>query len=90
MSSIALYKTCATCGIEKSISEFNLRPHKSTYESDCKLCQKDKMIAESMETNIEDIRRTKEVTSHLADTLTPLTSPFPEKITNKTTRKIRV
>lgn len=84
MSPILVYKTCATCGVPKLLSEFNRIPHKLGYESNCMLCQKEELL--HPRNDVEYAKTEKE----LIDTSTPLTSPFPEKTTNKTTRKIRV
>lgn len=83
MSSISIYKTCATCGNRKHISEFNRQPHKLGYEPNCKVCQKAELL--NPRNDVDFVKREKE----LIDTSTPLTSSFPEKTdTNKTINKV--
>jgi hypothetical protein len=83
MSSISIYKTCATCGNRKLTSEFNRQPHKLGYEPNCKVCQKAELL--NPRNDVDFVKTEKE----LIDTSTQLISPFPEKTdTNKTINKV--
>jgi uncharacterized protein YpuA (DUF1002 family) len=83
MSSISIYKTCATCGDRKLISEFNRIPHKLGYESNCKSCQKIELL--NPRNDVDFVKTEKE----LVDTARPLDVPFPEKTdVNKTINKV--
>lgn len=84
-----IVKICATCELEKPISEFNLRPHKTTYESDCKVCQKEKMLTDPDNTNSDYIKKTKESGIHVKQVETPQVSAFIIKSINTTTKIIR-
>lgn len=86
MSSISLYKTCATCGNRKPISEFNKRPHKLSYEPNCKVCQKAELL--NPRDDVDHVKTEKEIidTEKLLDVLFPEKTD-PNKIINKVFQK---
>jgi len=84
---IIIYKICSTCGLEKPVSEFNIRPHKTTYESDCKECQKENG---PNDTNSDYLKKTKQsISDHIKQIENIQVVSFPAKNTNKTTKIVR-
>jgi cytochrome c5 len=94
MDPVANTRICITCGQKKPLSDFRQKSQqKFVYESECKSCQKEKMLNDPdyTDTNADYLKRAKDATTHTADTSTPLENPFPEKVDlNKTTRKLRI
>lgn len=92
MSTVTNKKVCRTCGEKKSLSEFRLKSQeKFVYESDCKKCQKEKMLTdpEYTNTNADYLKRPKDELSHVITVDTSQEILFPEKTTNKSKRRLR-
>jgi len=82
-------KFCISCEKRKSLSEFNTKQNeKFVYESECKECQKEKMLNDQ-----EYTKKRTEIKQRNTKNIIPArqqTSEFPEKTEiNKTRRKIR-
>jgi len=83
-------KYCISCEKRKSLSEFNKKQHeKFVYESECKECQKEKMLNDEESPKRQSTQTKKRNTKNLLPSRQQI-SDFPEKTEqNKTRRKIK-
>lgn len=85
MDSVINTRICIVCDDRKLLSDFNKKPQNNLqYEPMCKDCQREELL--NPRHDVDYVKTEKE----LNDTSTPLASPFPEKNTNKITRKLTI